>query len=411
MDIHINDTFQLSEKEGFQLGNIGNGLSTPAQIFQQIFTASNVVYLLWFLAAYIILYFLMKTFRRRRAPMQPRSQPRQIPSININTGAPVNGIQRGGDLGTGNNPDIMSISRSFDFFVFAFITIALVILYFTKSQEQKEAAIEKGFGYVKEYISSPITLFSISFFLFVFYFAIYLIGIPMSRDVKPYSIALIEGAAWVVFAVVILVSFFRYVLNINVAAFMDKGWKSVWKKYDADQANARPVAASVPENAPAKPEVFNIANNIYTYDDAADVCSVFGARLATYDDIEKSYNDGGEWCNYGWSEGQSAYFPTQKDTWKSLQGNPKHKNDCGRPGVNGGYIDNPNVRFGVNCYGVKPKSTHKDLAWMKAQDPTMHLKGKNPEDIFLEAKIKFWTDNSNNMLKLNSFNRNKWTEY
>jgi hypothetical protein len=27
---------------------------------------------------------------------------------------------------------------------------------------------------------------------------------------------------------------------------------------------------------------------------------------------------------------------------------------CGRPGVNGGYFD-PTMKFGVNCYGVKPK--------------------------------------------------------
>ena len=32
----------------------------------------------------------------------------------------------------------------------------------------------------------------------------------------------------------------------------------------------------------------------------------------------------------------------------------KSVNNCGRPGVNGGYFDNPNIKFGVNCYGQKP---------------------------------------------------------
>jgi hypothetical protein len=32
-----------------------------------------------------------------------------------------------------------------------------------------------------------------------------------------------------------------------------------------------------------------------------------------------------------------------------------HEHDCGRPGVNGGYIANPLVKFGVNCYGNKRK--------------------------------------------------------
>ena len=40
---------------------------------------------------------------------------------------------------------------------------------------------------------------------------------------------------------------------------------------------------------------------------------------------------------------------------------PKTKNNCGRPGVNGGYIDNPYIKFGVNCYGKKPTPTENDL--------------------------------------------------
>ena len=35
-----------------------------------------------------------------------------------------------------------------------------------------------------------------------------------------------------------------------------------------------------------------------------------------------------------------AYFPTQKDTWDKLQNNPNTKHACGRPGINGGFIDN-----------------------------------------------------------------------
>ena len=50
-----------------------------------------------------------------------------------------------------------------------------------------------------------------------------------------------------------------------------------------------------------------------------------------------------------------AFFPTQKDTFDELQKNPRTKNVCGRPGINGGYIGNPYVRFGANCYGVKPE--------------------------------------------------------
>ena len=97
-----------------------------------------------------------------------------------------------------------------------------------------------------------------------------------------------------------------------------------------------------------KQQVFNIPGNYYGYEEATTLCQAYGARLAKYEEVEKSYNEGGEWCNYGWSDGQMALFPTQAETYKNLQTIPGHENDCGRPGVNGGYIANPNVRFGVN---------------------------------------------------------------
>ena len=101
-------------------------------------------------------------------------------------------------------------------------------------------------------------------------------------------------------------------------------------------------------------QVFNVGNNNYTYDAAKAVCNAYGAELANYDQIENSYNNGGEWCNYGWSANQMAFFPTQKNTWNMLQQNNNTQNACGRPGINGGFIANPYVQFGANCYGVKP---------------------------------------------------------
>ena len=37
------------------------------------------------------------------------------------------------------------------------------------------------------------------------------------------------------------------------------------------------------------------------------------------------------------------------------EGDPKHRYDCGLPGVNGGFFANPKLKFGINCYGIKPK--------------------------------------------------------
>ena len=75
---------------------------------------------------------------------------------------------------------------------------------------------------------------------------------------------------------------------------------------------------------------------------------VLGGRLATRDEVKAAWNKGAEWCNYGWSANQMAFYPTQKTTWDKLQKIKGHENDCGRPGVNGGYItseDNLNSLF------------------------------------------------------------------
>ena len=109
-------------------------------------------------------------------------------------------------------------------------------------------------------------------------------------------------------------------------------------------------------------QVFNIPSNSYTYTDAVALCKAYGAKLANYKQVEDAYKNGGEWCNYGWSDDQMALFPTQQATWDKLQSIKGHENDCGRPGVNGGYIANPNVRFGVNCYGNKPEINQDEQA-------------------------------------------------
>jgi hypothetical protein len=101
-------------------------------------------------------------------------------------------------------------------------------------------------------------------------------------------------------------------------------------------------------------QVFNVGENIYTYNEAQGVCKAFGAELANYEQLINSYNCGGDWCNYGWSKGQMALYPTQMKSWLNLQDNDDNKDACGMPGVNGGYFENKDFMFGVNCYGKKP---------------------------------------------------------
>lgn len=151
-------------------------------------------------------------------------------------------------------------------------------------------------------------------------------------------------------------------------------------------------------------QVFNIPGNEYVYEDAKALCSAYGARLATYKEVEDSYNKGGEWCNYGWSDGQMALFPTQQKTFDQLQKIEGHENDCGRPGVNGGYIANPKVKFGVNCYGYKPRMTPEEEDLM-ANKP---LYPKTMKDIAMENRVNYWKDKLSEIL-VSPFNHTSWS--
>jgi hypothetical protein len=124
-----------------------------------------------------------------------------------------------------------------------------------------------------------------------------------------------------------------------------------------EKAPAPAAPISVVPDSLEKKEVFFISGNDYTYDDAPAVCAAYESDLATYDQVSDAYSAGAEWCGYGWTQGGMALFPTQTATWELLQqeADDTKRTSCGRPGVNGGYF-NPTNKFGVNCYGIKPRN-------------------------------------------------------
>jgi hypothetical protein len=100
-----------------------------------------------------------------------------------------------------------------------------------------------------------------------------------------------------------------------------------------------------------------------------------------------------------------ALFPTQAETYKNLQKIPGHEHDCGRPGVNGGYIANPNVRFGVNCFGYKPEMTAVEEELMENTTPYPLTE----KDIMMEKKVEYWKKKLPDIL-VSPFNYNNWTK-
>ncbi len=149
-----------------------------------------------------------------------------------------------------------------------------------------------------------------------------------------------------------------------------------------------------------EPQVYNVSENIYSYDDAEAVCNVFGSELATYEQLVDAYKKGADWCNYGWTKGQMALYPTQYKSWLNMQENdPQNRDNCGLPGINGGYFDNKNVLFGVNCYGVKPSPRDHEKIRRKAL---------SDKDIRNARKVAQLRSKMNDITVL-PFNEDKWS--
>lgn len=331
-----------------------NNIQTEFSIID-IINYSNIYFILWFLAVYFIIFFILGIFNTQSS--------------------------------TTNNGIIAS--RTLDFIVFVSLLVYTVLNF-----KYWKNNMDGGITNLKNIIDFPYLFISIMIFIFVLYLLIFITGIPMSNDSKPYTIVLLETVAWLSLFIVLIIDFFKYYLGISITDLL----QGIRINNDDDKTGGDDKSKE------DKEEVFNISNNIYNYEDAKTVCSVYGARLASYDEIEDTYKNGGEWCNYGWSDNQMAFFPTQKSTWDKLQINPKTKNNCGRPGINGGYMGNPKLKFGVNCYGIKPKPTDADLERMKTHTiPVI--------DTEEDKKLKYFKDNAYRLLNINSFNVNKWSEW
>ena len=146
-------------------------------------------------------------------------------------------------------------------------------------------------------------------------------------------------------------------------------------------------------------QVFNIKENIYTLDDAPAVCGALGAELASINQLIDAHKNGADWCNVGWTKDGIAAYPIQYSTWKTLQDNePNKRNMCGSPGINLSRND-PNLLYGINCYGVKPEPKgNEKLKQTITSD----------KQIALASKIAQFQKNMN-AIGVAPFNVDKWS--
>lgn len=317
-----------------------------------------------------------------------------------------------------------SLSRSIDLFMIVLLLVfGMAIYYSIPSSTNLNTYLKPYFDDFVTFLENSWSLLYLGMILIVIYTVIYLFRIPNSNDLKPFTISLIETITWLLFAIVLFEVTVRSLFHIdliqNAIHLFNKNNPSSDTTSSTDSSgnvvtqNPTAIVNKPQTNTPGShEEVFNIAGNNFTYEDAQTICSAYDSKIATYDQIEEAYNQGAEWCNYGWSEGQMAFFPTQKDTWNKLQKHPSTSNNCGRPGVNGGYMKNPNLRFGVNCFGKKPVMKESDSTTMKSYQQTVNTQVPlTPEEARMNEKMKYWKENASKVLNINGFNQNKWSEY
>jgi hypothetical protein len=358
----------------------------PMEAVESVFNLTTLGLFIGFLAIYFILYYILSSI---------------IDNKNYST-------------------DVIK-SHTINLTVVLLLFIGFLYFYFTLSKENQSHLFTHVMALFKDEMNNPNTIMVMSIFLILFYIFVYFMNFPMGNETKPFSLEIIEFKSWVYLIMLLFIVLIIYGFHFEIVdwtyyemyKFFIKPVRDVEqkirdKKHDKkhdEKHDEKHNEQSIPTEH-NKEEVFNIANNLYTYDDAQAICTAYGARLATYDDIEKAYEAGGEWCNYGWSDGQMIFFPTQKNTWQNLQKDPTKKNNCGRPGINGGYMENPYIKFGVNCYGVKPKAKESEKNAMKTQ--TTDVSVTKPPTV--DPNVQKWKSLLDT-LTVNSYNKFEWSEY
>lgn len=278
--------------------------------------------------------------------------------------------------------------------------------YFNSSVNLNSGTAVKSFNDDISNSMTPGLLGILLFIIVIYYYLFYSLGmktVQAPTQAPSLGAMVIELLLWALFIILITINALQYYYEIDVTAEIKNMFTGEPK---VDITVTQPVdedTIKVPEIAIQK-QVFHLKDNKYTYDNAKAVCKAYGARLANYDDMQKAHREGGEWCNYGWSENQAALFPTQKATWEKLQKIKGHEHDCGRPGINGGYIANPNIKFGVNCYGYKPKMNQNSRHLM--DNNTVYP--KTDKEIEFDNKVKQWKKEINNLV-VAPFNGDRWS--
>jgi len=274
--------------------------------------------------------------------------------------------------------------------------------------------------YVGKFLMNPVVLIITIAIIIVYYVVFASLGVSKGSPIGPPTnskngIKILELLLWGLFVLLLLLNGMSYFLNFDVTAnltnlFSPEPNIDVIINNPAEELGDEPndeeiIDTNIVPEITYEKQVYHIPGNEYTYQNAKAICAAYGNRLANIEDLQKAYNNGADWCSYGWSAGQMALYPTQLEKWKKLQTIKGHEHDCGRPGINGGYINNKNVKFGINCYGYKPDITGEEARLM-GNTPLYPVSQK---ELDFNRRVNYWKQQLSN-IRVAPFNHTTWSE-
>ena len=170
-----------------------------------------------------------------------------------------------------------------------------------------------------------------------------------------------SGMSFLFYLILLLLASFIILLLMFLVQYLRQpcgppGKMNYWSYLSGLDLSAQPCNPALPEKEyeereiKQEKEVFHINDQVYTYPEAFEKCKAYGAELASYQQLIDAYNNNASWTSYGWSKGQRAFYPIQPCDYVKMR---RRGINVGPPGVNGGKFK-PYLRFGANCYGVKP---------------------------------------------------------
>ena len=230
------------------------------------------------------------------------------------------------------------------------------------------------------------------------------------------DVSIIEIFLWAIFIVIVVLNGFQYFFNTNITTEISnllstKPQITISQTVPGEPASSGDASGDGDLGAgpslKMRKQVFHIPASVYDYDNAKALCQAYGAKLANIDQMEEAHKSGAEWCSYGWSDNQMILYPTQKSTWEELQKStdPAKKNSCGRPGINGGYMDNASMKAGVNCYGPKPEMNPSSSKLMSS---IQNYESGKMIDPLHEARVQQMKGKINEVI-VAPFNKGAWS--